>query len=570
MIFPKLYPKKIDRSYVKLAKVKYYSDKKSIISNRGIVMCRYENSKLKALSDIASIDISSDFNEILQNILKITCETMNAHSGTIMLVDEENNKITMVASYGLAPDYPRRVHETAKNAGISLTAGPSGVVLETGKYYAVPNVFKEPRCSPWDDISKEFGFSSQLFTPMKNRLKVIGLLNVYWAEPRRFTDEEINFVTIAASQASSVVQNAKICRQLNNNVLELNQYRENLENKLKETHKVLYESESRYRDMFENAGDFMYTHNSEGYILSVNNAGLEELGCSREEIIGTHISNWIDMDYLVQMKLISGLPVKRPLICKLICKNGEQTWAEIRTRIIKEGGLIKEIHGIARDITEKIKLEQELKKSESTYRELFDNANDGIATYDLEGYFLTMNNFGLNILGCTTKDEVIGSHVSEWLTPKDLETTNDFIKKFIMGGPVKQPIVLEIIRKNGEHRLVEINNRLIKDGNKIIAIHGIGRDITENLRLKQELKESNKQRKLLCYLIKGTRGGKNRALILRQLGEGSYNANQLAGVLNLDYKTVRHHLNILIKNGIINSEKNNNSVIYFSSNNILY
>lgn len=49
-------------------------------------MERQESIKLKALSDIASIDISLEFENILQEILKITCETMNAHSGTLMLM----------------------------------------------------------------------------------------------------------------------------------------------------------------------------------------------------------------------------------------------------------------------------------------------------------------------------------------------------------------------------------------------------------------------------------------------------------------------------------------------------
>jgi len=59
----------------------------------------------------------------------------------------------------------------------------------------------------------------------------------------------------------------------------------------------------------------------------------------------------------------------------------------------------------------------------------------------------------------------------------------------------------------------------------------IARDITQNRLLKQELRKSNKQQKLLCYLIKGTRGGKTRALILKHLADGSFNANQLATAL---------------------------------------
>ncbi|MDD5457737.1 MAG: hypothetical protein PHV30_12010, partial [Candidatus Margulisbacteria bacterium] len=136
-------------------------------------MYKNETSKLKALSDIASIDITSEFNDILQNILKITCEAVNAHSGTIMLVGEADNKLRMAASYGLPHDYIEMVYEAAKKEGVPITSSPSGTVLETGKYYLVPNIFEEPKDMPWWKLSKELGFSSQIFTPMKRGLKVI-------------------------------------------------------------------------------------------------------------------------------------------------------------------------------------------------------------------------------------------------------------------------------------------------------------------------------------------------------------------------------------------------------------
>lgn len=190
--------------------------------------------KLKALSDIASIDITLEIKEILQNILEIVCKTINAHSGTIMLVDEATDELRMAASYGLGQDYPERVHEAAREAGVPLTYSPSGSVLKTGKYYIVPNVYEEPRGNPWLHLTKELGFSSIIFTPMKRGLKVIGLLNVYMAEVHQFSEDEIDFVSIAASQAASVVQNARMCSRLNNNILELEQYEGRLEEKIEE------------------------------------------------------------------------------------------------------------------------------------------------------------------------------------------------------------------------------------------------------------------------------------------------------------------------------------------------
>ncbi len=57
--------------------------------------------------------------------------------------------------------------------------------------------------------------------------------------------------------------------------------------------------------------------------------------------------------------------------------------------------------------------------------------------------------------------------------------------------------------------------------------------------------------KRLWYLIAATRGGINRARILRTLHDRPCNANDLAGQLGLDYKTVRHHLQVLRENDCV-------------------
>ncbi len=58
-------------------------------------------------------------------------------------------------------------------------------------------------------------------------------------------------------------------------------------------------------------------------------------------------------------------------------------------------------------------------------------------------------------------------------------------------------------------------------------------------------------RQLLWYLIAGTRGGVNRARIVETLRERPCNAHQLGEALGLDYRTVRHHLALLEKNGLL-------------------
>jgi DNA-binding transcriptional ArsR family regulator len=70
---------------------------------------------------------------------------------------------------------------------------------------------------------------------------------------------------------------------------------------------------------------------------------------------------------------------------------------------------------------------------------------------------------------------------------------------------------------------------------------------------------------LLGWLIAGTRGGPTRAKIIAALKESPQNANQLATNLKMDYKTMRHHLEVLEKNRIITSMGDRYGATYFLS-----
>jgi len=72
-------------------------------------------------------------------------------------------------------------------------------------------------------------------------------------------------------------------------------------------------------------------------------------------------------------------------------------------------------------------------------------------------------------------------------------------------------------------------------------------------------------KKLLWWLIAGKKGGINRGRIIKILHERPYNAHQLAEKLNLDYKTVRHHTQVLEQNKIITSSEKKYGKMYFLS-----
>jgi predicted transcriptional regulator len=79
--------------------------------------------------------------------------------------------------------------------------------------------------------------------------------------------------------------------------------------------------------------------------------------------------------------------------------------------------------------------------------------------------------------------------------------------------------------------------------------------INNNLPIKQ----------LLGWLIIGTKGGKTRSQIIKTLKNSPQNSNQLAALLKVNYKTIRHHITVLEKNKLIISAGDHYSTAYFLS-----
>ena len=73
-------------------------------------------------------------------------------------------------------------------------------------------------------------------------------------------------------------------------------------------------------------------------------------------------------------------------------------------------------------------------------------------------------------------------------------------------------------------------------------------------------------RRLLWYLFAGSKGGENRIKIIKLLQDTPLNINRMAEVLDLDYKAVQHHVDVLEKNNLVSHMGEKYGIMYFVSN----
>jgi two-component system sensor histidine kinase/response regulator len=125
----------------------------------------------------------------------------------------------------------------------------------------------------------------------------------------------------------------------------------------------LRESEERYRDLFENANDIIYTHDLKGNYTSVNKACEKITGYPSDEALRMNLAQVIAPEYLDQAKSLLGRKPqeKAPTAYELeiIAKDGRRVMLEVNSRLTYEDGKPAGVQGTARDITERTRAEAE-------------------------------------------------------------------------------------------------------------------------------------------------------------------------------------------------------------------
>ena len=141
----------------------------------------------------------------------------------------------------------------------------------------------------------------------------------------------------------------------------------------------LQESETRYRALFENANDIIYTNDLEGNFTSLNPTGEELTGYSREEAVHLNIGQIVapdQMELAQKMLQRADAPGEVALYeIDIVTKAGRRSSLEINSRKIFDNGKAIGFQGIARDITERKRTEAERKAIAEIIQSVITTAN---------------------------------------------------------------------------------------------------------------------------------------------------------------------------------------------------
>jgi PAS domain S-box-containing protein len=131
-----------------------------------------------------------------------------------------------------------------------------------------------------------------------------------------------------------------------------------------------------------------------------------------------------------------------------------------------------------------------LRASEERYRRLFENANDAIATFTVDGIITSVNRGAERLLGYS-RAELIGQHVRKVATPASVALAEKRARRWLAGEKLPPGFEAELVRKDGSVVPVEAWTRAMRDpAGNLVGFQGIYRDLTERRRVEAALRAS--------------------------------------------------------------------------------
>jgi diguanylate cyclase (GGDEF)-like protein/PAS domain S-box-containing protein len=136
---------------------------------------------------------------------------------------------------------------------------------------------------------------------------------------------------------------------------------------------------------------------------------------------------------------------------------------------------------------ERARSEEAAEESEERYRDLFENANEPIATVTMDECITEVNRAFERVLGYSRK-ELIGTNLAAYVTPDSLQTSIDATARKLSGEASGTTFEQEFISKRGESVILEVSSRVIEENGRPIGVQGICRDITARKQAERELR----------------------------------------------------------------------------------
>ncbi|WP_405171419.1 PAS domain S-box protein [Paenibacillus sp. FSL H8-0280] len=256
-----------------------------------------------------------------------------------------------------------------------------------------------------------------------------------------------------------------------------------------ETLKRIISEGSSYQSLFFNHPDAIYVMDIHGNYIDANPSVERISGYTLDDLIRMNQSEICPPDSENSRKqyikeVLAGRSVSNPIT--FYHKDGSLKQAEITYVPITEGTEVVGIYGIAKDVTDILEVQRELKEAQEKYQVLADHAQDLITTCATDGELLYVSPSVYTLLGYKP-DEVIGKSFKDYCYPGDYPDPMDLSK---IGNGCK----MRVLHKKGHYIWMEtLAKPVAGERGESVQIVSISRDITQHKDAERRLRESRQR-----------------------------------------------------------------------------
>ncbi|MBK7874765.1 MAG: PAS domain S-box protein [Planctomycetes bacterium] len=164
---------------------------------------------------------------------------------------------------------------------------------------------------------------------------------------------------------------------------------------------------------------------------------------------------------------------------------------ETRYNPLRDGAGVVGLIGIAHDVTNQRRMEQELQQSQTLYRTVIETTDTGFVILDKDGLVVDANDEYLRMTGYEHLEELLGRRVTEWTAPHDLERNAEEVEKCLRFGMTRN-LRVDYLDREGRIVPIEVNATYIYvDGEpRILALC---RDVSERLRTEETIRRTEER-----------------------------------------------------------------------------
>ncbi len=257
----------------------------------------------------------------------------------------------------------------------------------------------------------------------------------------------------------------------------------------KQAEEVFQKSEERYRLVLDHMIEGAQIIGRDLRFLYLNDAAAEHARRPKREILGHTLMEAYpcientEMFAVVRKCLAHGACHR--MENEFIFPDGSRGWFELSMLPVPEG-----VATLSLDITARKQVETALRASEEMLRSILLSSPNAIAVTDLHGTIVECNQKMVNLLGYSSRDQLVGKDGSTFLSPKERKKAIITLKELLNVGSV-ETFARVLITKDEREFHAEISVNSIKDAQgKPVGFVSLIKDITERMRVEEALRKS--------------------------------------------------------------------------------